>query len=126
MIPVFLIGGGWQAEMFPATYGPFLEAAARSGRCQIAIVVAEEPEVDPQQRFRQSRGVLESLGLPPDAAAPLVVSAAAPLTPAALGEAAPTGILVCGGLTPAYYDGLCVDQSWCEYLHSHHLPYAGF
>ena len=126
MIPVFLIGGGWQAESFPLTYGPFLAAATRAGRRQIAIVVAEEPDVDSHQRFLQTRGAFESLGLAPDAAVPLIVSADAPLTQSALVHAAPTGIFVCGGLTPAYYDALCGDQSWCAYVQSQHLPYAGF
>lgn len=126
MIPVFLLGGGWQADIFPLTYGPFLEAATHTGRRQIAIVVAEEPEGNPHERFLQSRGAFESLGLAPDAAIPLIVSAAAPLTQAALVQAAPTGIFVCGGLTPAYYAGLCADKSWCAYLHTQQLPYAGF
>jgi cyanophycinase len=126
MIPVFLFGGGWQADIFPLTYEPFLDAATRTGRRQIAIVVAEEPEGNAHERFLQSRGVFESLGLAPDAAIPLMVSAAAPLTQAALVQAAPTGIFVCGGLTPAYYAALCADQSWCTYLHTQQLPYAGF
>jgi cyanophycinase len=70
--------------------------------------------------------VFESLGLAPDAAVPLIVSAGAPLTLAALAQAAPTGLFVCGGLTPAYYDALCADQSWCGYLHSQQIPYGGF
>src|SRR5689334_1401564 len=102
MIPVFLIGGGWHAGSFPLTYGPFLDAAVQTGRRQIAIVVAEEPGENPHERFLQSRGVFESLGLAPDAAVPLIVSAAAPLTQAAIVQAAPTGMFVCGGLTPAY------------------------
>jgi cyanophycinase len=126
MIPVFLIGGGWQTDIFPLTYGHFLDAATHTGRRQIAIVVAEESEVNPHERFLRSRAVFESLGLAPDAAVPLIVSAAAPLTEAALIQAAPTGIFVCGGLTPAYYAALCADQSWCTYVHTQHLPYAGF
>jgi cyanophycinase len=126
MIPVFLIGGGWRADAFSQTYGPFLEAAGQAGRCRIAIVVAEEPDVDPHQRFLQSRGVFESIGLAPEAAVPLIVSAAAPLTLAALAQAAPSGMLVCGGLTPAYYDALCLDRGWCDYLHSQQIAYAGF
>jgi cyanophycinase len=126
MIPVFLLGGGWQATAFPLTYGPFLEAARHTGQRRIAIVVAEEPGVDSQARFLQSRGALESLGLDANSAVPLIVSAVAPLTQAALVQAAPTGILVCGGLTPAYHAALCADQSWCSFVHSQHMPYAGF
>lgn len=126
MIPVFLIGGGWQAESFRFTYAPFLEAAAHSGRRRIAIVVADEPDVDSHERFLRTRGAFESLGLAPDEAVALLVSGDVPLTQAALVQAAPTGIFVCGGLTPAYYDALCGDQSWCAYVHSQQLPYAGF
>src|SRR4051794_34456682 len=94
MIPVFLLGGGWQAAGFPHTYGPFLHAATHAGRQRIAIVVAEEPEVDSHARFLQSRAALESLGLAADAAVPLLIAADAPLTQAALAQAAPTGLLV--------------------------------
>jgi cyanophycinase len=126
MMPVFLLGGGWQAAAFRLTYGPFLQAATHTDHQRIAIVVAEEPDVDSHSRFLQSRGALEALGLAADAAVPLMVSAAAPLTQAALVQAAPTGILICGGLTPEYHAALCADQSWCNYVHSQHMPYAGF
>ena len=34
--------------------------------------------------------------------------------------------MVCGGLTPAYFDALCVDKNWLEYLTENNIPYGSF
>ncbi len=127
MIPVFLIGGGWRAETFSQTYGRFLEAATQNAKRRIAIVVAEEPDTDANQQFLRFRGAFEAVGLNSADAVNLVVSAANPLTAEKLIAAQPTGIFVCGGLTPAYYNALCRrDKSWLGYLSENKIPYAGF
>ncbi len=48
------------------------------------------------------------------------------LTKEILGETKPTGVFVCGGLTPAYADALCVEKTWLEYLTENKIPYCGF
>ncbi len=126
MIPVFLIGGGWRAETFPQTYGRFLQAAAQNGQRRIAIIVAEEPDADSHDQFLRFRGVFESIGLNAKNASEIIVSTENPLTTEKLDEAKPTGIFVCGGLTPAYYDALCRDKSWLDYLFKNKIPYCGF
>lgn len=126
MIPVYLIGGGWQASAFAHTYGPFLHASARNGDRRMAIVVAEERGVDLPSRFAQSRGVFEALGMSPDDAYSVFVSRTKPLTTDDLAAHGATGVFVCGGLTSAYYDGLCRDRGWLQYLLDAHVPYAGF
>jgi cyanophycinase len=35
-------------------------------------------------------------------------------------------VFICGGLTPAYYEALCVDKTWLEYLFENNIPYCGF
>lgn len=126
MIPVFLIGGGWRDETFPQTYGRFLKTATRDTERQIAIVVAEEIDSDSGEQFLRFRRAFEAVGLNPAEAVNLMVSADNPLTAEKLAAAPPTGIFVCGGLTPAYHDALCVDKSWLDYLTENKIPYAGF
>jgi cyanophycinase len=126
MIPVFLIGGGWLSETFSQTYGCFLQRATLKWQRRIAIVVAEEPEVDSHAQFLHFLEVFETLGLHPNEASKIIVSAKNPLTAAKLAELDPTGIFVCGGLTPAYYEGLCLDRSWLALLRENKIPYGGF
>lgn len=126
MIPVFLIGGGWNAETFPLTYGRFLEAASEKNKRRIAIVVAEEIGANSHEQFLRFFRAFEPVGLNSDDAFEIIVSAENPLTIEKLSEIQPTGIFVCGGLTPAYYDALCRDKSWLEYLFENKIPYCGF
>jgi cyanophycinase len=131
MIPIFLIGGGWRAKTFSQTYGRFLEAAtaaARGGnKRRIAVIVAEEPDADSHAQFLRFLSVFEAVGLnPADEAFEIIVSAAKPLTKKKLSEINPTGVFVCGGLTPVYADALCADRSWLEYLIEDKIPYGGF
>ncbi len=126
MIPLFLIGGGWRAETFPQTYGRFLQNAIKDGQKRIALVVAEEPDADPHLQFRRFFEAFQAVGLSADEAAEIIVSAENPLTRERLSAVAPSGVFVCGGLTPAYYDALCRDPSWLEFLKENNIPYGGF
>lgn len=126
MVPTFLIGGGWDERAFPLTYGRFLAAATHDGVQRIMIAVAEEPDVDQHERFVQTRGLFESVGADAEGFAPLLVSASRPPSMQALADYKPTGIFVCGGLTPAYQEALCSDSTLRDYLHSTRTPYGGF
>lgn len=126
MNQIFLIGGGWNAETFPQTYGRFLQAATRNGERRIAIVVAKETGADSHAQFLRFFKAFETAGLNSAEAFELIVSAESHLTKEALAEIKPTGVFVCGGLTPAYHDALCLDKSWLEYLTGNEIPYCGF
>lgn len=127
MTPVFLIGGGWRAETFTQTYGRFLQAASQQNtQRRIAIIVAEEPDSDTLQQFFRYLTAFESVGLDSSEAAKIIVSAEQPLTKEILAETKPTGIFVCGGLTPAYYEALCLEKTWLTYLLEKKIPYCGF
>lgn len=125
---IFLIGGGWRAAHFSQTYGRFLDAAAarRGGERRIAVVVAEEEGADPHAQFRRFFEAFEAVGLKKNEAFETIVSAENPLTLAMLKETKPTGVFVCGGLTPAYADALCLDKDWLAYLDAGEIPYGGF
>lgn len=126
MNSVFLIGGGWQSETFSETYGRFLEAATRGGERRVAIIVAEEPGADSHAQFLRFSEAFEKVGLSSAEAFKIVVSAENVLTRKNLAEINPTGIFVCGGLTPAYFDALCQDKHWLEYLSESEISYCGF
>lgn len=126
MISVFLIGGGWRAETFPQTYGRFLQTATENDKRRIAIVVAGESGANSHEQFLQFFGAFESIGLDSAEAFEIIVSAENSLTSEKLLEIQPTGIFVCGGLTPGYYDALCRDKSWLEYLFENKISYGGF
>lgn len=126
MIPVFLIGGGWHSETFPQTYGRFLESASENNQRRIALIVAEEPDSIARQQFLKFFKAFESIRLNSADAFSLIVSAENHLSKEMLAEVKPTGVFVCGGLTPAYYDALCGEKSWLEYLFENEIPYCGF
>lgn len=126
MRKIFLIGGGWNAETFPETFGRFISSATRNGERRIAIVLAEEPGEDPHALFLRFFEVFEILGLNLSEAFEVVVSKENFLTREKLGAINPTGIFVCGGLTPAYFDSLCIDKNWTEFLSENEIPYCGF
>lgn len=126
MIPVFLIGGGWRAETFSQTYAPFLQAATENNQRRIAIIVAEETGANSHEQFLRFFKAFESVGLNSSDASKVIVSAENPLTLGKLSEIKPTGIFICGGLTPAYHVALCRDKSWLAYLFENRIPYCGF
>lgn len=127
MAPVFLIGGGWRAETFPETYGRFLQASARGQSRRIAVIVArEDAEFDTSTHFSRFASALEIAGLDIAHAVQVIVSKDEPLTLEKITAAEATGVLVCGGLTPAYHDGLCVQTEWLQYLRDKDIPFCGF
>ena len=123
---MFLIGGGWNPEAFRFTYGPFVESSARDGRRRIAIVVVLEQDTDKTEQEANYRGALETLGVTHDEVVPVFLSESRPLSLKMLSEINPTGLLVCGGLTPLYQELLCGDGDWVSYLLERDLPYCGF
>ena len=72
------------------------------------------------------RDAFRARGVPIEESDALRVSAEAPLSTERLCERHPTALFVSGGLTLLYWEGLCRDRSWCEWLASEGLPYAGF
>ena len=118
-LSVHLLGGGWAETAATAVYGPFLAAAGRDPR--IACVVLDEGDGDAQ--FARWATVLRRTA--PCVPVPVLVPLGGALDVSALGEA--DGLLVCGGLTPAYADALgpaAADvRGW---LADRSRPYAGF
>ncbi|MFG2954711.1 hypothetical protein ACGF5O_13385 [Streptomyces sp. NPDC048291] len=114
---ISLVGGGWDA---PEVYGPLVRAA---GGGRIGCVVVDEG--DGAEQFARYAEALRSAGA--EAAVPLLVPLGGRFEPDALLANAPAGLLVCGGLTPAYQQAFaaCAERL-TGLLAEHRIPYAGF
>ena len=112
-----LVGGGWDA---PEVYGPLLRAA---GGGRIGCVVVDEG--DGAEQFARYTQALRSAGA--EDVVPLLVPLGGRFEPDALLDGAPAGLLVCGGLTPAYQRAFaeCAERL-TGLLAEHRIAYAGF
>ncbi|WP_217551206.1 hypothetical protein [Streptomyces sp. GbtcB6] len=114
----FLIGGGWDA---PEVYGPLLRA---SGGGRIGCVIVDEG--DGEEQFARYAEALRSAGAGAGTAVPLLVPLGKRFEPGPL-VGGLGGLLVCGGLTPAYQDAFaeCAGRLTGR-LAERGIPYAGF
>ncbi|MEU6200550.1 hypothetical protein [Streptomyces sp. NPDC047061] len=112
-----LVGGGWDA---PEVYGPLLRAA---GGGRIGCVIVDEG--DGEAQFARYAEALRTAGA--DAVVPLLVPLGGRFEPESLLESGTAGLLVCGGLTPAYQDAFagCAARL-TGLLTERGIPYAGF
>jgi cyanophycinase len=115
---ISLIGGGWNADAAQAVYGRFLAEAGTAP--EIACVVLDEG--DGQQQFeRWAKAITAVTDCHP---VPVLVPEGGRLEIAALGKA--DGLLVCGGLTPAYAAALAPVAADLRAWLDEGRPYAGF
>ncbi|MFE0511102.1 cyanophycinase [Streptomyces sp. NPDC058964] len=114
--PAFLIGGGWAAAEL---YEPFLSAAGDAPR--IGCVVLDEG--DGQEQFARYEDALRKAG--DCTPVPLLVPLGGRFAPESAAEV--DGVLVCGGLTPAYQEAFagCLEEL-PRLLAERGVPYAGF
>jgi cyanophycinase len=117
-LSLHLIGGGWSEASAEAVYGPFLDAAGDAPR--VACVVLDEG--DGEAQFQRWATVLARVA--PCEPVPVLVPLGSVLEVAALGEA--DGLLVCGGLTPAYADALAPVAGDLRAWLGSSRPYCGF
>ncbi|CAL9298049.1 Type 1 glutamine amidotransferase-like domain-containing protein [Streptomyces sp. SudanB182_2057] len=116
--PVFLIGGGWdRAEV----YEPFLRRARGARRIGCLIV----DEGDGAAQFARYAEALGKAG-PACVPVPLLIPLGGRFAPESALDGI-DGLLVCGGLTPAYQEALaeCLERL-PGLLAERGLPYAGF
>jgi cyanophycinase len=113
-----LIGGGWNPAV-TRLYGAFLERAGHHPA--VACVVLDEGDGDAQ--FQRWRSALEAAA--PCRPQPVFVKAGERLDVDRLDGA--DGLLVCGGLTPAYADALVPSAAALrDWLATDDRPYCGF
>ncbi|MGW2491689.1 hypothetical protein ACWCV9_31340 [Streptomyces sp. NPDC001606] len=116
----FLIGGGWDTA---EVYVPFLRAAGGADRPpRVGCLVLDEG--DGPAEFDRYAGALRAAG--PCTPVPLLVPLGGRFVPETALDGI-DGLLVCGGLTPAYQEVLagCLDRL-PGLLAARGIPYAGF
>jgi cyanophycinase len=128
---VFLIGGGWDGSVADVVHGPFLRAAAAAGSRvrsraghapRILCVVVDEG--DGAEQFARYDVALRKAG--PCTPVPSLVPVGEPFGAGALPEDV-DGVLVCGGLTPAYQEAFADGSGLSSSLLAERgVPYAGF
>jgi cyanophycinase len=109
----FLIGGGWDERASGVLYGPFLAAAG--SRPTVACLLVDEG--DGAADFVRFAAALRRAA--PCTPVPVLVPLGGALDPASLEGA--DGLLVGGGLTPAYQEVLAPVRARLP-----EVPYAGF
>lgn len=123
---IFLHGGGDKAESRRDTFGRFVGAAtAVNPSGKLALILAEEDQTAIQENWQAYSAIFTALGVPAGKLLPLFVSTAKPLAYEMLAAASPSGLFVCGGVTPFYHQSLCADLSWVAYLRETGIPYGG-
>jgi cyanophycinase len=126
MSVLFLLGGGIEESQYIRTYWRFIRAATVNKERSIAIVIAEQPDMDKARREAFYRSAFELFPVTAQQCHVLFASPDDPLSAARLEALQPTGVFVAGGRTPCYHDALCADRSWLDYTLARGLPYAGF
>ena len=123
---IFLIGGGWAAEHRDAVWSPFLSRAAEraaGGPPSIACVVVDEGD-GPDQVQRWAGALGRTAVCTP---VPVLIPLGSGLSDDQRSTlAAAHGLLVCGGLTPAYAESLVPAADLIRARVAEGVPYAGF
>ena len=127
MSGVHLIGGGWTTDAASVVYGPFLAEAAAlataAGRTEPTIACVVLDEGDGNEQFARWQSALTSVA--PCRPLPVLVELGGRFEMASLLGA--DGLLVCGGLTPAYAAALSpAAADVAGWLAEGNRPYAGF
>jgi cyanophycinase len=124
---IHLVGGGWPIEDDGAVYRPFFdevaaraEAAGKLEGGRLAIVLVRDG--DGPERFAELKAAFEHLGK--FSAVAVLAPENAPIQPAAFAEV--DGIVVWGGLTPAYRTSLEPSFGELRRLVAAGVPYLGF
>lgn len=122
---IFLHGGGDEPECRRSTFGLFAASALREPTDKLALVIAEAVETAAWQSWQAYSTIFTSLGVPIENLVPLFVTSTAPLTYQMIARAMPSGLFVCGGVTPYYHQAAAKETSWTAYLHKSQIPYGG-
>ncbi len=122
---IFLHGGGDDPESRQRTFGRFVQVVAPHDAAPLALVIAAASLAEQLETLYAYRTIFLDLGLRAGQIAPIMIAPNAPLTRRMLEDARPSGLFVCGGSTPDYYQSVCTEQTWTTYLDDARIPYGG-
>ncbi len=122
------MGGGWSAEHHRSVYGAFVResvttATDPSSTARVGVLQLFDRSVeDGEAKFGQFADILTRLG--PCRAVPFLVAEGESVPPGVIGDV--DGLLVAGGLTPAYQAALAPVAEEIRELVARGVPYLGF
>lgn len=125
---VHLVGGGWTSARASVVYGPYLAEAAMLARArartvpQIGVLVVGQDTGDGEAHVAKLIAALDQAGR--STVRPVVITEGERF-PALLPEGL-DGVLVGGGLTPAYASAVAPLRDRVRELVAHGVPYLGF
>jgi cyanophycinase len=122
---IFLHGGGNRDESREATFGRFAAACIRQPADKLALVMAEGEETAVPKYIAAYSELFTAVGVPQEQIIPLVVTAKKPLTYEMVAQVAPSGLFLCGGVTPLYHQAVAANPGWLTYLQETHIPFGG-
>lgn len=125
MSRIYLHGGGDSEQWRQETFGRFAASSMENDVVKLALVIAEENESAARESWQAYSNIFTAVGVPIEKLYPIYVSPQSPLTHEMVAQAAPSGIFVCGGVTPFYHQAVCTDLSWLDYLRESAIPFGG-
>ncbi|NJN55672.1 MAG: hypothetical protein HC804_13530 [Anaerolineae bacterium] len=125
MSHIYLHGGGDNEASRQDTFGRFATAAMSKADSKLALLIAAAEEADAQESWQAYRHIFTAVHVPEKNLVPLFATATQPLTAEMLAQVNPSGLFVCGGMTPYYHQAICADLSWLAYLRESDIPYGG-
>lgn len=123
MSRIFLHGGGDDEVANSATFGRFVSYCDGAG--PIVLLVVEVIEQEAKEVGADYVELFTSLRVAPSQLVVLFPTPVDPLRREQLAVHNPSGVFVCGGVTPDYHAALCLDVSWLRVLHENDVPYGG-
>jgi cyanophycinase len=122
---VHLVGGGRDTALTAHVFQPFVAEAMQEARDEpavIALLLVLEP--DDETSVSRFSGALVAAGAPADAVRVVAIVEGDTFAPSAVHGA--HGIMVGGGLTPAYLDAMTPIAQHVRYAVAIGVPYLGF
>lgn len=122
---IFLHGGGDKPESRQETFGLFATEVLKEPSSKLTLVIAEEVETAVQESWQAYSNIFTAVGVPQEKLIPLFVTPTNPLTYQMIAQAKPSGLFICGGMTPTYHQAISAEVSWAAYLQESQIPYGG-
>lgn len=123
MTSVFLHGGGDRPEARAATFGRFVHACGAEG--PLLVIAVDEDKAEANETACYYGTLFAALGVPGERLASLVLWPEQTLAANQVASHRPSGVFVCGGVTPLYHRVLCADTGWVAWLWARGVAYGG-
>ena len=122
---VFLHGGGDLPPAREVTFNRFMVDCLLHGNGPLLVVSVAADADELRQTAEYYCALFVGLGAPPERLEPLLISPDEQLSAGRVAALAPSGVFVCGGMTPAYHRALGEAPGWVDFVRQRGIPYCG-